>query len=198
MKDQGIGAAVRRKEDFRFLTGVGNYTDDIDRPTQLYAYILLRPHAHAEIADIDTNNTTAPDIVAVFTAADMQVGGPPCGLLVNSKDGSPMAEPPHPVLAQGKVRRVRDPVAVVIAESLAQAKDCAELIQVSYQLLPVVVAADEAIKPHRPQLFDNALSNICFDWHLGDKAAVETAFTGARHVTRLDLPIARTTGNLTQ
>ena len=199
MKDQGIGVSVRRKEDFRFLTGAGNYTDDINRPGQLCAYILRSPHAHAEIAGIDTSNArAAPGIIAVFTAADMQVGGPPCGLLVNSKDGSPVAEPPHPVLAQGKVRRVRDPVAVVIAESLAQAKDCAELIQVSYQLLPVVVAADEAIKPHRPQLFDNALSNICFDWHLGDKAAVETAFTGARHVTRLDLPIARTTGNLTQ
>ena len=95
MKDQGIGASVRRKEDFRFLTGVGNYTDDIDRPGQLYAYILRNPHAHAKIADIDTNNTTAPDILAVFTAADMQVGGL-SGLLVNSKDGSPMAEPPHP------------------------------------------------------------------------------------------------------
>ena len=199
MKDQGIGVSVRRKEDFRFLTGAGNYTDDIHRPGQLYAYILRSPHAHAEIAEIDTRNAgAAPGVIAVFTASDMQVGGLPCGWLVNCKDGSPMVEPPRPVLAQGKVRHVGDPVAVVIAETLAQAKDAAELIQVSYQLLPVVVAADEAIKPHRPQLFDNALSNICFDWHLGDKAAVETAFTGARHVTRLDLPIARTTGNLTQ
>ena len=130
MRDQGIGASVRRKEDFRFLTGAGNYTDDINRPGQLYVYILRSPHAHAEIASIDTSNArAAPGIIAVFTAADMQVGGLPCGWLVNSKDGSPMAEPPRPVLAQGKVRHVGDPVAVVIAETLAQAKDAAELIQ---------------------------------------------------------------------
>src|SRR5215831_95304 len=196
MSDQGIGASVRRKEDFRFLTGAGNYTDDINRPGQLYAYILRSPHAHAEIADIDTRNAgTAPGVIAVFTAADMQVGGLPCGWLVNSKDGSPMVEPPRPVLAQGKVRHIGDPVAVVIAETLAQAKDAAELIQVSYQQLPVVVAADEAIKPGRPQLFDNALNNICFDWHLGDKAAVEAAFNGAHHVARLDIVNNRLVSN---
>src|ERR1700757_2332368 len=117
MIDQGIGASVRRKEDFRFLTGAGNYTDDINRRGQLYAYILRSPHAHAEIKDIDTGNAVAaPGIIAVFTAADMQVGGLPCGWLVNSKDGSPMAEPAHPVLAQGRVRHVGDPVAVAIAE----------------------------------------------------------------------------------
>jgi aerobic carbon-monoxide dehydrogenase large subunit len=188
MNDQGIGASVRRKEDFRFLTGAGNYTDDINRPGQLYAYILRSPHAHAEIAGIETGNARgATGVVAVFTGADMQVGGLPCGWLVNSKDGSPMVEPPHPVLAQGKVRHVGDPVAIVIAETLEQAKDAAELVEVTYKPLPAVVAVDEAIKPGNPQLFDNAPNNICFDWQLGDRAAVDAAFARAHHVTRLDI-----------
>ena len=188
MNEQVIGASVRRKEDFRFLTGAGNYTDDINRPGQRYAYILRSPHAHAEIAGIDTSKAgAAPGVNAVFTGADLQVGGLPCGWLVNSKDGSPMVEPPHPVLAMGKVRHVGDPVAVVIAETLEQAKDAAERIEVSYNPLPAVVAADDAIKPGKPQLFDNAPHNICFDWHLGDKAAVDLAFTQAQHVTRLEI-----------
>ena len=188
MNDQGIGASVRRKEDFRFLTGAGNYTDDINRPGQLYAYILRSPHAHAEIAGIETGNARgATGVVAVFTGADMQVGGLPCGWLVNSKDGSPMVEPPHPVLAQGKVRHVGDPVAIVIAETLEQAKDAAELVEVTYKPLPAVVAVDKAIKPGNPQLFDNAPNNICFDWQLGDRAAVDAAFARAHHVTRLDI-----------
>ena len=188
MNEQVIGASVRRKEDFRFLTGAGNYTDDINRPGQRYAYILRSPHAHAEIAGIDTSKAgAAPGVNAVFTGADLRVGGLPCGWLVNSKDGSPMVEPPHPVLAMGKVRHIGDPVAVVIAETLEQAKDAAERIEVSYNPLPAVVAADDAIKPGKPQLFDNAPHNICFDWHLGDKAAVDLAFTQAQHVTRLEI-----------
>jgi aerobic carbon-monoxide dehydrogenase large subunit len=188
MNDQGIGASVRRKEDFRFLTGAGNYTDDINRPGQLYAYILRSPHAHAEIAGIETGNARGTTgVVAVFTGADMQVGGLPCGWLVNSKDASPMVEPPHPVLAQGKVRHVGDPVAIVIAETLEQAEDAAELVEVTYKPLPAVVAVDKAIKPGNPQLFDNAPNNICFDWQLADRAAVDAAFARAHHVTRLDI-----------
>jgi len=196
MSDHGIGAPVRRKEDFRFLTGAGNYTDDINRPGQLHAYIQRSPHAHAEIAGIETKNASAaPGVVAVFTGTDLQIGGLPCGWLVNSKDGSPMVEPPHPVLAQGKVRHVGDPVAVVIAETLEQAKDAAELVEVSYKPLPAIVAADEAIKPGKPQLFENAPNNICFDWHLGGKAAVEAAFARAHHVTRLDIVNNRLVSN---
>src|SRR6516225_627309 len=187
MHGQVIGASVRRKEDFRFLTGAGNYTDDINRPGQLYAYILRSPHAHAEIAGIDTSKAgAAPGVNAVFTGADLEVGGLPCGWLVNSKDGSPMVEPLHPVLAMGKVRHIGDPVAVVIAETLEQAKDAAERIEVSYNPLPAVVAADDAIKPGKPQLFDNGPHNMCLDWHLFDKAAGDLAFTQAQHVTRLE------------
>jgi aerobic carbon-monoxide dehydrogenase large subunit len=196
MGDFGIGAAVRRKEDFRFLTGKGTYTDDINRPGQLQAYLLRSPHAHAEISGIDTANAkAAPGIAAVFTGADLQVGGLPCGWLVTSKDGSPMIEPAHPLLAQGKVRHVGDPVAVVLAETLAQAKDAADLIDIGYKELPAVVASDEAIKSGKPQLFDAAPNNLCFDWHLGDKAAVDAAFARARHVTRLDLVNNRLVSN---
>src|SRR5258708_29265750 len=103
MGEFGIGAAVRRKEDFRFLTGKGTYTDDINRPGQLHAYLLRSPHAHAEITGIDTAKAkAAPGVAAVFVGADLQLGGLPCGWLITSKDGSPMIEPPHPLLAQGK------------------------------------------------------------------------------------------------
>jgi carbon-monoxide dehydrogenase large subunit len=189
MSAQGIGASVRRKEDPRFLTGRGNYTDDINRPGQVYAYILRSPHAHAAIRGIDTSAAkAAPGVLAVFTGEDMQVGGLPCGWLIKFKDGSPMIEPKHPVLAQGKVRHVGDPVAVVIAATRAQARDAAELIAVDYKELPAVVSADDALKPGAPVVHDEAKNNLCYDWHLGDsRAEVDAAFAKAAHVTRLDI-----------
>ncbi|HXZ03109.1 MAG TPA: xanthine dehydrogenase family protein molybdopterin-binding subunit [Stellaceae bacterium] len=188
MAATGIGAPVRRKEDARFLTGKGTYTDDINRPGQIHAFLLRSPHAHAEIKGIDaTKAKSAPGVLAVFVGADMPIGGLPCGWLIHSKDGSPMAEPPHPVLAQGKVRHIGDPVAVVIAETRAQAKDAAELIVVDYKPLPAVVSAEAALKPGAPQLHEQAKGNLCYDWHLGDKAAVDAAFAKAAHVTRLDI-----------
>jgi aerobic carbon-monoxide dehydrogenase large subunit len=196
MGEFGIGAPVRRKEDFRFLTGKGTYTDDINRPDQVHAYLLRSPHAHAELVAITTGEAEkAPGVVAIFTGDDLKTGGLPCGWLVTSKDGSPMIEPPRPLLAQGKVRHVGDPVAVVVAETREQAKDAAELIQVRYKELPAVVASDEAIKPGRPQLFDGAANNLCFDWHLGDKAAVDAAFARAQHITRLELVNNRLVSN---
>jgi aerobic carbon-monoxide dehydrogenase large subunit len=191
MSADGIGAAVRRKEDPRFLTGRGSYTDDINRPGQLYAYILRSPHAHAELGAIDTTNAKrAPGVVAVFTGADLaadNIGGLPCGWLIKNKDGSPMVEPPHPVLAQGRVRHVGDPVAVVIAESRNQAKDAAEQISVTYKELPAVTDTAEATKPGKPQLFEAAKNNLCYDWHIGEKDAVDAAFKKAAHVTRIDI-----------
>ena len=116
-----IGTPVRRREDYRFLTGQGTYTDDINRPGQLYAYILRSPHANARIAGIDTSAAaSAPGVVAVYTGKDMAadgVGGLPCGWQIHSKDGSPMIEPPHPPLVVDRVRHVGDQVAVVIAET---------------------------------------------------------------------------------
>ncbi|HJU20223.1 MAG TPA: xanthine dehydrogenase family protein molybdopterin-binding subunit [Stellaceae bacterium] len=160
------------------------------------ASILRSPHAHAEIGPIDTGGASAaPGVAAVFTGADMEIGGLPCGWLVTSKDGSPMVEPPHPLLAKGRVRHVGDPVAMVVAETLAQAKDAAERIEIAYRPLPAVVAADEAARPGKPLLFDQAPGNICFDWHLGDRAAVDAAFARAHHVTRLDIVNNRLVSN---
>jgi aerobic carbon-monoxide dehydrogenase large subunit len=192
----GIGASVRRKEDVRFLTGRGTYTDDINRPGQLHAHVLRSSHAHAEIAGIDTAKAgSAPGVVAIFTGSGLQVAGLPCGWLVTSKDGSPMVEPPRPLLAQEKVRHVGDPVALVVAETREQAKDAAELIEVDYKTLPAVVASDVAIRAGSPQLFEVAPGNLCFDWHLGDKAAVDAAFSCAHHVTRLELVNNRLVSN---
>jgi carbon-monoxide dehydrogenase large subunit len=184
----GIGASVKRKEDFRFLTGQGTYTDDIKRPGQAYAYILRSPHAHAEIVKIDATKAKAmPGVVAIFTGADYDKGGVPCGWQIHSKDGSPMVEPPHYPLCKDRVRHVGDQVALVIGESLAQARDAAEAISVTYKELPAIVSTAEADKPGAAQVWPDAKNNVCFDWHLGDKAAVDAAFAKAHHVTKIDI-----------
>jgi aerobic carbon-monoxide dehydrogenase large subunit len=196
MIEFGIGQPVPRKEDARFLTGRGTYTDDINRPGQVYAYILRSPHAHAELGRIDTAKAkAAPGVLAVFTGADMQVGGLPCGWLIKSKDGSPMAEPPHPVLAQGKVRHVGDPVAAVIAETRAQAKDASELIEIDYKVLPAAVTVEDALKRGAPLIHDKAPGNLCYDWHLGDKAPVDAAFAKAAHVAKIEIVNNRLVAN---
>jgi aerobic carbon-monoxide dehydrogenase large subunit len=187
---EGIGASVRRKEDLRFLSGRGQYTDDINRPGQLYAHVLRSPHAHAEIRGIDIAAARSmPGVKAIFTGADMaaeNIGGLPCGWQIHNKDGSPMAEPPHPVLAVGRVRHVGDPVAVVIAETRAQARDAAEAIAVDYASLPAAATLEAAIAPGAPLVHDGAKSNLCYDWHIGDKAATDAAFSGAAHVVRFE------------
>src|SRR5271156_6382946 len=149
-----IGTPVRRREDYRFLTGQGTYTDDINRPRQLYAYILRSPYANARITGIDSAAAaTASGVVAIYNGKDLAadgVGGLPCGWQIHSKDGSPMQEPPHPVLASGHVRHVGDPVAVVIADSLGQAHDAAELINIDYAVEPAVTDMTEALTPGAP------------------------------------------------
>ncbi|MBV1798150.1 xanthine dehydrogenase family protein molybdopterin-binding subunit [Siccirubricoccus sp. G192] len=185
---EGIGASVRRKEDLRFLSGRGQYTDDISRPGQAHAYLLRSPHAHARILSVDTAAAKAmPGVVAVFTSADMAgLGGIPCGWQIHNKDGSPMAEPVHPVLATGKVRHVGDPVAVVVAESRAQAKDAAEAILVEYEVLPAAVDMEAALAPGAPALHDTAPGNLCYDWQIGDKAITDAAFAGAHKVVKFE------------
>ncbi|WP_203074894.1 xanthine dehydrogenase family protein molybdopterin-binding subunit [Falsiroseomonas ponticola] len=183
---EGIGASVRRKEDFRFLQGRGMYTDDINRPGQTHAFILRSPHAHATINGIDTAAAKAmPGVLAVFTSADMAaIGGLPCGWQIHNKDGSPMAEPKHPVLAEGKVRHVGDPVAVVVAETRSQARDAAEAIVVDYAPLPGVSTTEAAIAPGAPAVHDGVAGNLCYDWHIGDKAATDAAFAKAHKVVK--------------
>ena len=188
---EGIGASVKRKEDHRFLSGNGNYTDDINRPGQLYAYIKRADRPHARINGIDAASAKAtPGVVAVFTGADMQadnVGGIPCGWQIHNKDGSPMAEPAHPVLAVGKVRFVGDAIAVVIAETRQTAKDAAEALAIDYEDLPAVASVLDAVKPGAGVLHDEAPGNVCYDWHIGDKAVTDAAFAGAAKVVKLDL-----------
>jgi len=188
---QGIGAPVRRKEDQRFLSGKGNYTDDINRPGQLHAYLKRSDRPHARINSINIAAAqAAPGVVAVFTGADMaadNIGGLPCGWQIHNKDGSPMAEPPHPVLAQGKVRHVGDPIAVVIAETKQQAKDAAELLDIDLTDLPAVATMAAAQAAGAATVHDEVAGNICYDWHLGDKAITDAAFASAHKVVRLEL-----------
>jgi carbon-monoxide dehydrogenase large subunit len=199
MSDTGIGKAVKRREDFRFLKGMGRYTDDINVPGQTYCYILRSSVAHAKINSINTAKAkAAPGVVAVFTQADIDASGPvggiPCGWLVTSKDGTPMKEPKHPILASGKVRHVGDPIVAVIAETLQQARDAAELVELNMTDLPAVVDMRKAIKGGTV-VHDEAPDNMCYDWELGDKAATEAAFAKAAHVTKLDLINQRLVAN---
>jgi len=191
MTSTGIGAPVRRREDFRFITGHGNYVDDISRPGQAYAVFVRSPHAHAKINNIDTSAARqAPGVLGVFTGKDLaadKIGGLICGWMIHSKDGSPMKVGPHPALALEKVRYVGDHVAVVIAETLNQARDAAELVAVDYEELPAVVDVATAQNPGQPQIHAEAPNNTVFEWHLGDKTAVEAAFAQAAHVTKLNL-----------
>jgi len=199
MSEGGIGVPLRRKEDRRFLTGVGTYTDDIDRPGQAYAAIVRSPHAHARIGSIDTTAAAAaPGVIAVFTNAEMAadgVGGLPCAWAITQPDGSAMAEPPHPVLAAGKVRHVGDPVAMVIAATRAQARDGAELVRVDYEVLPAVVTGPDAIAEGAPAVHDEAPDNLCFAWEIGDAAATEEAFAKAAHITTIELTNTRLVTN---
>jgi len=183
-----IGESLRRKEDYRFLTGGGNYTDDITMDAQSHAIFVRSPHAHANIKSIDISAAEKmPGVVKIFIGKDLEgkMGGLPCGWLINNPDGSPMKEPPHPVLALGKARHVGDQVAMVIADSVEQAKNAAEAVVVDYEVLPAIVDVRDAAKG--AQLHDNAPNNHCFKWTLGDKGQVDAAFASAAHVTKLDL-----------
>lgn len=186
-----IGEALRRKEDYRFLTGAGQYTDDVNLAHQSHAVFLRSPHAHAAIKSVDTAAASKmPGVVGIFTGKDIdgKMGGLPCGWLINNPDGTPMKEPPHPILAIGKVRYVGDHVAIVVADTVEQAKNAAEAIEVDYDVLPAVVSvADAAKKASGVTLHDAAPDNQCYKWALGDKAQVDAVFAKAAHVTKLDL-----------
>ncbi|MDI9330295.1 MAG: xanthine dehydrogenase family protein molybdopterin-binding subunit [Alphaproteobacteria bacterium] len=185
-----IGESVRRKEDYRFLTGAGQYTDDVVLANQAHAVFVRSPHAHAQIKSMDVSAARqAPGVLDIFVGADVandKINGLPCGWLITSTDGQPMKEPPHPILAQGKVRYVGDHVAMVVAETLEQAQNAAELVQVEYDVLPAVVDVADA-KGGKASVHAEASDNHCYKWAIGDKAQVDQAFAQAAHVTRLDL-----------
>ncbi|MDE0358177.1 MAG: xanthine dehydrogenase family protein molybdopterin-binding subunit [Gammaproteobacteria bacterium] len=184
-----IGASLKRKEDARFLTGRGRYTDDINLPGQLYAHLLRSTVAHANLGSVDTSAAeAAPGVHAVFTGPDMEaVGGVPTGWLIHSKDGSPMVEPKHPAMAIGKVRHVGEIVAIVVAETRDQAREAAALIDIDYQELPAVASLEAARAGGAPLVWDEADGNLCYDWEVGDRAAAEAAIAGAAHTVSIDV-----------
>jgi carbon-monoxide dehydrogenase large subunit len=195
----GVGQPVQRVEDLRLTTGRGKYTDDITLPRQLRAVFLRSPHAHARIVSIDTSDAAgAPGVAAVFTGADIAAAGlgdPPCLATrifpLKRPDGTETTTPPRPLLAQERVRYVGDFVAMVVAETLDQARDAAELIAVEYEELPQVTATADAIAEGAPLIWDDYPGNVCFSVELGDKAAVEAAFGQADHVTTVTIPVTR-------
>ena len=183
-----IGERVQRKEDRRFLTGSGRYVDDLQLARVTSAYFLRSPHAHAKIRKIDTAAAAAsPGVVAIFTGKDVaeaKVGGLICGWVVKDKHGNPHKAPAHPAIALDTVRHVGDTVAMVIAETAAQARDAAEKIDVDYEVLPAQVDLASALDAKAPQVHGDAPGNLCYDWELGDKAATDAAFAKAAHVTK--------------
>ncbi|TCT11284.1 carbon-monoxide dehydrogenase large subunit [Tepidamorphus gemmatus] len=194
-----IGVSLKRKEDERFIRGDGRYTGDIVLPAQTYALFLRSPIAHARIRSLSVAKATAmPGVVGVFTGEDVAaagLGGVPCGWLVTDRNGQPMAEPPHPLLVTGKVRHVGDTVAMVVAESIEQARDALEAIEIDYEPLPAVTSPVAALEPGAPKVHDELPSNLCYDWEIGDKAAVDAAFARAARTARVELVNSRVVPN---
>jgi carbon-monoxide dehydrogenase large subunit len=198
-KDFGIGASSKRREDVRFLTGEGNYTDDINVNGQAHVFFLRSDIAHGTINSVDTSAADGmPGVVKIFTGVDFaEVGSVPCGWQITDKHGEPMQEPRHPVLADGKVRHVGEPIAAVVAETLEQARDAAEAINVDISELPAVVNMKEAVKEGATKVHDDLTSNLCYDWGFVEenKGAVDAAFEEAAHVTTLELVNNRLVAN---
>lgn len=186
-----IGESLKRKEDYRFLTGAGQYTDDIVLPNMHHAVFVRSPHAHANIRKIDKAAALqAPGVIGILDGNDVagdKIAGLPCGWLITDTAGQPMKEPPHPILAFGKVRYVGDHVAMVVADTLENAKNAAELVEVDYEPLAAVVDVRDAMKSGAPALHEAAADNHCYKWAIGDKGQVDAAFNGAAHVTKIDL-----------
>jgi len=187
----GIGQPVPRTEDPKLLRGLGRYTDDIKAPHQAYAVIVRSRHAHGVIRKIDTTEARAmPGVLGAYTAADLAAGGfGTSGCIINfpNRDGTPMRRPIWPALTSDKVRYVGDPVAFVVAQTAAQAKDAAEAVVVDIDPLPAVTSAKLGASPGAPSLYDDIPDNICLDFHFGDAAKVAAAFAAAAHVTRLEI-----------
>ena len=191
MAATGIGASVKRKEDARFITGAGRYTDDLGAPGQAYAVFARSPHARARVNRIDTSAAAKmPDVVAIFTGADLRadgIGDLPCGWLVKSKDGSDMVQPPHPPLAVDAVNYVGEPYAVVVAETLEAAKNGAEAVVEGTDFEELAAVVDLANAADAEQIHESAPRNQCYDWELGDEAATDAAFANAARVVKVDI-----------
>jgi aerobic carbon-monoxide dehydrogenase large subunit len=195
----GLGQSAPRVEDQRFLKGGGRYTDDFSLPGQAWSHMLRSPHAHARIVSIDVEAArAAPGVLAVYTGADIAdagLGDMPCfaakAVPLTRPDGAAMFQPPRPALVRDKVAFLGDYVAFVVAESRAEARDAAELIEIDYEPLPVNAITSRALNDGAPAIWEGCPDNICFCMALGDKAAVDEAFKAADHVTRVELPMPR-------
>jgi carbon-monoxide dehydrogenase large subunit len=191
----GVGQPVLRKEDDTLVRGKGKYTDDFNLPGQAYAWIVRSSHAHGIIKGIDTSAAKAmPGVLGVWTGADLASAGYgpyTCGLPLKNRDGTPLLQTNRTALMTDKVRYVGDPVAFVVAETLAQARDATEAVVLDIEPLPAITSAEEAAKPGAPQLYDHIPNNVALDYHYGDAAKVEAAFVSAAHVTKLDITNTR-------
>ncbi|HKS63475.1 MAG TPA: molybdopterin cofactor-binding domain-containing protein, partial [Xanthobacteraceae bacterium] len=197
----GVGQPVRRFEDQTLITGKGRYTDDIALPNMAQAYVLRAQAAHATIRKIDATAARGmPGVLLVLTGDDVTadgLGDVPCHAPLNNRDGSPRHDTPRPALAVGKVRHAGQPVALVVAETLAQAQDAAEAIEIDVEELPAVTDARAGLAKDAPQLFDGIPGNLVFDWDndTSDFAATDAAFAKAAHVTTLELVNNRVVAN---
>ncbi len=186
-----IGQPVLRSEDPKLVRGQGRFTDDVSLPGEAHAVIVRSRHPHGIIRAIDTAAARAmPGVLGVYTGADLVAAGYGtlrCIVPFNNRDGSPMKKPPRNALPTDKVRFVGDPVACVVAETLWQAKDAAEAVEVEIEPLPAVTNPEEAVRPGAPILYDEAPDNVALDYHYGDSDQVAAAFAKAAHVTRIKL-----------
>ncbi|MFZ1989906.1 MAG: molybdopterin cofactor-binding domain-containing protein, partial [Alphaproteobacteria bacterium] len=184
----GTGQSITRQEDVRFVTGSGQYTDDIKLPNEAHGYLVRSPHAHAKVGAIDTSDALKmPGVIAVLTAKDLDAAG--VGTLQSmgglpEGDGVPLQLPktPQPILAKDRVRYVGAPVAFVVADTLLHARDAAEAVNVEYEPLPAVGTIDAAIKPGAPLVWDEVKGNLVYDWTVGNKKAVQEAFAKAAFI----------------
>ena len=205
-KNTGIGQPVRRREDFRLLTGKGCYSDDFNFPDQVYGVMVRSPHAHATIRSIDTTAAaTAPGVLAVLTGRDLLADGlkpiphsvgtrHPADITLENKDGSPPFIPPHFPMTADEARHCGEIVAMVVATTVAAAKDAAELVAVAYQPLPAVAHALMAVEPGAPRARVDAPSNTSIDAEIGDPAATNAAFANAAHIVKFETWVQRIAG----
>lgn len=195
MREFGVGQSLPRTEDWRLLRGMGRFTDDLDFPNLARLYALRSPHANARIRKLDTARAkAAPGVLAVLTYADIEADG--IGSIQSAQhrtraDGSPSLRPEYFLMAKGHARYVGDIVAVVVADTMHQAKDAAELIEIDYQPLPSITRTADAAKPGVPKVYDEFPDNVCYTSEFGNKAKVDAAFAQAAHVAKLDLIINR-------
>src|SRR5499433_1078848 len=193
----GIGQPVPRSEDPTLVRGEGRYTDDVKLAGEAYAVMVRSRVPHGVIKSIDTSAARKmPGVLGAYTGADLAgYGTLKCIVSFKNRDGTPMKQPPRPALHTDKVRFVGDPIAFVVAETLLQAKDAAEAVEVEIESLPAVIRPEEAARPGAPLIHDEAPGNVALDYHYGDAEQVPAAFAKAAHVTRLKLVNSRVVVN---